>query len=92
MNATKRNYRATFILDNRGTEDTIEKIIEEVKHSRIPVFEGTEDNIIGIINSKALLKALKRAATEKRQTYSALAEEWLEKGRADYDAKKATEK
>ena len=31
MNATKRNYRATFILDNRGTEDTIEKIIEEVK-------------------------------------------------------------
>ncbi|MGB8294959.1 MAG: hypothetical protein WCG85_05995 [Polyangia bacterium] len=40
----------------------------------------------------ALLKALKRAATEKRQTYSALAEEWLEKGRADYDAKKATEK
>lgn len=35
------------------------QIIEEVKHSRIPVFEGTEDNIIGIINSKALLKALK---------------------------------
>jgi putative hemolysin len=35
------------------------QIIEEVKHSRIPVFEGSEDNIIGIINSKALLKALK---------------------------------
>ncbi|MBI5380324.1 MAG: 30S ribosomal protein S6 [Opitutae bacterium] len=32
MNASKRNYRATFILDNRGTEDTIEKIIEEVKN------------------------------------------------------------
>jgi small subunit ribosomal protein S6 len=31
MNATKRNYRATFILDNRGTEDSIDKIIEEVK-------------------------------------------------------------
>jgi len=31
MNANKRNYRATFILDNRGTEDSIEKIIEEVK-------------------------------------------------------------
>ena len=35
------------------------QIIEEVKHSRIPVFEGTEDNVIGVINSKALLKALK---------------------------------
>jgi len=31
MNAQQRNYRATFILDNRGTEDTIEKIIEDVK-------------------------------------------------------------
>jgi len=35
------------------------QLIEEVKHSRIPVYEGTEDNIVGIINSKALLKALK---------------------------------
>ncbi len=31
MKSTQRNYRATFILDNRGTEDSIEKIIEEVK-------------------------------------------------------------
>jgi len=31
MNPTKRNYRATFILDNRGKEDTIEQIIEGVK-------------------------------------------------------------
>jgi PTH1 family peptidyl-tRNA hydrolase len=31
MNATKRNYRATFILDNRGKEDTIDQIIEGVK-------------------------------------------------------------
>lgn len=29
--ATKRNYRASFILDNRGKEDTIEQIIEGVK-------------------------------------------------------------
>ncbi|MDE3084027.1 MAG: 30S ribosomal protein S6 [Verrucomicrobiota bacterium] len=27
----KRNYRATFILDNRGKEDSIEQIIEQVK-------------------------------------------------------------
>ena len=31
MNPTKRNYRATFILDNRGKEDSIEQIIEGVK-------------------------------------------------------------
>ena len=31
MNSTKRNYRATFILDNRGKEETVEQIIEGVK-------------------------------------------------------------
>lgn len=31
MKPTKRNYRATFILDNRGKEDTVEQIIEGVK-------------------------------------------------------------
>ncbi len=29
--ATKRNYRASFILDNRGKEDTIDQIIDGVK-------------------------------------------------------------
>ncbi len=28
---TKRNYRATFILDNRGKEDSAEQIIDGVK-------------------------------------------------------------
>ena len=31
MNPTKRNYRATFILDNRGKEETIDQIVEGVK-------------------------------------------------------------
>ena len=31
MKTTKRNYRATFILDNRGKEDSVEQIIEGVK-------------------------------------------------------------
>ena len=31
MTQTNRNYRATFILDNRGKEDTIDQIIEGVK-------------------------------------------------------------
>ena len=31
MSQTKRNYKATFILDNRGKEDSVETIIEGVK-------------------------------------------------------------
>ena len=31
MKATKRNYRASFILDNRGKEDSIDQILEGVK-------------------------------------------------------------
>jgi small subunit ribosomal protein S6 len=31
MKDQKRNYRATFILDNRGKEDSIEQIIDGVK-------------------------------------------------------------
>ncbi len=31
MKPTKRNYRATFILDNRGKEDSVDSIIEGVK-------------------------------------------------------------
>ncbi len=31
MNANKRNYRATFILDNRGKEESIDQIVDVVK-------------------------------------------------------------
>jgi len=31
MSQTKRNYKATFILDNRGKEDSVDQIIEGVK-------------------------------------------------------------
>ena len=31
MSQTKRNYKATFILDNRGKEESVETIIEGVK-------------------------------------------------------------
>ena len=37
MKPTKRNYRATFILDNRGKEDSIEQIIEGVKKDIVAV-------------------------------------------------------
>lgn len=31
MNDNKRNYRATFILDNRGKEESIDQIVDGVK-------------------------------------------------------------
>jgi len=37
MNTSKRNYRATFILDNRGKEDSTDAIIETVKTEIISI-------------------------------------------------------
>ncbi len=31
MNSNKRNYRASFILDNRGREETIDQLVDGVK-------------------------------------------------------------
>ena len=31
MKATKRNYRASFILDNRGKEDSVDQIVDGLK-------------------------------------------------------------
>jgi len=39
MNPNKRNYRATFILDNRGKEDSVDEIIAGVK-SEIAALQG----------------------------------------------------
>ena len=37
MSQTKRNYKATFILDNRGKEDSVDQIIEGVKKEIVAV-------------------------------------------------------
>ena len=37
MKPTKRSYRATFILDNRGKEDSIDQIIDGVKQDIVSV-------------------------------------------------------
>jgi small subunit ribosomal protein S6 len=39
MKPTKRNYRATFILDNRGKQETVEQIVDGVK-KEIAAIEG----------------------------------------------------
>jgi len=47
MTPTKRTYRATFILDNRGKEDSIEQIIEGVK-KEITAINGDISNVENI--------------------------------------------
>jgi small subunit ribosomal protein S6 len=39
MKSNKRNYRATFILDNRGKQETVEQIVDGVK-KEIAAIEG----------------------------------------------------
>ena len=44
MKQTNRNYRATFIIDNRGKEDSVEQIIDEVKNE-ISALQGEISNV-----------------------------------------------
>jgi len=37
MSQNKRNYKATFILDNRGKEDSVDQIIDGVKKEIVAV-------------------------------------------------------
>ncbi len=39
-------------LDINSTEEEVEKVFAEYQYSRIPVYEGTTDNIVGIVNIK----------------------------------------
>lgn len=48
MSATAtRNYLATFILDNRGKEDTVEQIVEVVK-TEIAAVSGSVESVENI--------------------------------------------
>jgi small subunit ribosomal protein S6 len=44
MKANKRNYRASFILDNRGKEDSVDQMVEGVK-KEITAVEGEVTNV-----------------------------------------------
>lgn len=46
MNPTKRSYRATFILDNRGKEDSIDQIIDGVKQE----IAAVQGDVTGVEN------------------------------------------
>ena len=44
-------------LDVKATNEEVEKVFAECQYSRIPVYEGTIDNVIGIVNFKDVFKA-----------------------------------
>ena len=47
MKPTKRNYRATFILDNRGKQETVDQIVDGVK-KEIVAIDGDVTNVENI--------------------------------------------
>ncbi len=47
-----------------GNLDQVIHLIEESGHSRIPIYEGTDDQILGIVHAKDVLRAIARGTTE----------------------------
>ena len=75
MNQTKRNYRATFILDNRGKEDSIDEIIEGVKKEIVAV--SGDISAVENLGKRDFTRATDRkfvAGTYVQVTFSAPAE------------------
>ena len=61
---TKRNYRATFILDNRGKEDSVDQIIDGVKKDIVAVvdqiIDGVKKDIVAVDGVVGAIEALGR--------------------------------
>jgi small subunit ribosomal protein S6 len=75
MKPTKRNYRATFILDNRGKEDTVDQMIDGVK-KEIAAVQG-EVTAVENIGKKDFIRVTDRkftGATYVHMNFSAPAE------------------
>ena len=52
-------------VDSEDNLDTLVDLIIDSGHTRIPIYEDTVDNIIGVINAKDALKALRDKTYEK---------------------------
>ena len=61
MKPTNRNYRATFIVDNRGKEDTVEQIIDGVKKEIVAL--GGSVSTIENIGRKDFIRVTDRKLT-----------------------------
>lgn len=51
---------AVVALALESTLEEVLTVVEESKHSRYPVYEGTLDNVIGVVLAKDLLRVLRR--------------------------------
>ena len=51
-------------IDLHGTLDQIKDVLEASGHSRLPVYEGSLDKIVGVLYARDLLKFLGRPASE----------------------------
>jgi len=49
-----------------ATLQEVAQIVEETGHSRIPVFEGSDDQIVGIVHAKDVLSAITRGEGSRR--------------------------
>ncbi|MCD7878327.1 MAG: cation diffusion facilitator family transporter [Candidatus Gastranaerophilales bacterium] len=54
-----------IFVDAEDNLDTLMDLIIDSGHTRIPVYEGTVDNLIGVINAKDALKALRDKTYEQ---------------------------
>lgn len=61
MKPTNRNYRATFIVDNRGKEDTVEQIIDGVKKEIVAL--GGSVSTVENIGRKDFIRVTDRKMT-----------------------------
>jgi small subunit ribosomal protein S6 len=61
MKPTNRNYRATFIVDNRGKEDTVEQIIDGVKKEIVAL--GGSVSAVENIGKKDFIRVTDRKLT-----------------------------
>lgn len=55
-----------IFIDGNKTVGEVAEFIKDLKHSRIPVFEREEDNIIGIVHQRDLLRALINSENERK--------------------------
>ncbi len=53
-------------INSEATLDVLIDMIIDSGHTRIPLYEGTVDNLIGVINAKDALKALRDKAYEQK--------------------------
>src|SRR5208282_3559640 len=53
-------------LDRESTPDELLDAVVETQHSRIPVFQGSVDNVVGVLYVKAIVEDLRKGLDRSR--------------------------